>query len=300
MPLDWYPILSSVLLFGAVALGVWTVFRHPVQTEPPINRRIATALGIQRQQTAFEVPALKPILAVFLATAGRFPFLRDSVRQNLAGSGNPNAYSVEEYLALCLASAAGVTLLGALAIGPAGPVAILFMLPAPLVGFFIPYWSLREAARKRASAISKQLPYTLDLIAIMMEAGATFSEAINTLIRDDPEDDLNQELRLVQAEIEFGTQRATALKNMADRIPLGSLRSVVGAVNQAESLGTPLSTIMKNQSTMLRNIRTVRAEEASAKASLKILVPSLLILAAVVLVVFSPLILYYWNRGGAF
>jgi tight adherence protein C len=144
--------------------------------------------------------------------------------------------------------------------------------------------------------IARQLPYTLDLIALMMGAGSTFTEAIQTIIREDPEDDFNQELRIVLSEIEFGTKRATALSNMAERIPMDALRSIVGAVNQAETLGTPLSEILKNQSNMLRMHRSVEAEKVSASASLRILVPTMLILVAVVIFLFGPLIIR-WMRG---
>src|SRR5690606_2505 len=154
-----------------------------------------------------------------------------------------------------------------------------------------PIYLLGDAASSRVSRIAKQLPYTLDLIALSMAAGSTFSEAIDTIIRDDPQDDFNQELAIVQAEIRFGTSRANALMNLANRIPLETLRSVVGAVNQAETLGTPLSQILKTQSTMLRVNRTVRAEKLSASASLRILIPSMLIMLAVVLSVLAPFII---------
>ena len=97
----------------------------------------------------------------------------------------------------------------------------------------------------------------------------------------------------MQSEIEFGTTRAIALTNMAERLPLDQLRSVIGAVNQAELLGTSLSTILKNQATMLRNGRSVTAEKRSAEASLRIIVPSMLIMAAVLLCVFGPYIIRF-------
>ena len=100
-----------------------------------------------------------------------------------------------------------------------------------------------------------------------------------------------------RAEIEFGTPRNQALTNMADRVPLESVRSVIGAVNQAEALGTPLSEILKNQSGMLRMHRSVRAEKLSASASLRILIPSMLILMSVVLIIFGPLIIRWVESG---
>ena len=115
--------------------------------------------------------------------------------------------------------------------------------------------------------------------------------AVQTLIRDAPEEDMNQELRIALSEIEFGATRAAALSHLAKRIPLEPLHSVIAAINQAEKLGTPLSTILKLQADMLRMHRGVRAEKLSASASLRILVPSTMILMAVVVIVFSPMII---------
>lgn len=295
---DIWQILLSLLQFGSVSFFIWALFRQPYQPEPPINRRIALALGIQRRQTVFDIPFLRPFLSLALMSARRFPFFRQRIRQDLEASGNPSSYSVDEYTALCLSGAVVLTALCMLLVGRVGSWYTIVLLISPLFGFIIPLWSLKEAALSRTNAIGKQLPYTLDLIAILMEAGATFTEAVNTVIRDNPSDDLNQEFRMVLAEIEFGSPRGTALASLAERVPLESLRGVIGAVNQAEQLGTPLSGILKNQAVMLRNMRTVKAEDAAAKASLRILIPSMLIMLAVVIVVFAPLVIQWILQGG--
>jgi tight adherence protein C len=286
-------ILTSLSVFAAVAMVVYAVFRFPVPAEPPLHRRIATAVGAHRR-TVFENPVLAPVMNLGLTVAGRFGFqpLRQRIRQDLEASGNPSGYSVQEYLAVCLISAVGLgvaTTVVELVLGGS-----LLLLAAPLmalVGLGVPLWMVRAAAQRRVGRISKQLPYTLDLISLTMGAGSSFTEAIETLIRDNPEDDLNQELRIVLSEIEFGTARAGALANLAERIPLDSLRSVVGAIIQADRLGTSLAPILKAQADMLRMYRSVRAEKLSASASLRILVPSMLILLAVVIIVFAPLII---------
>jgi tight adherence protein C len=141
--------------------------------------------------------------------------------------------------------------------------------------------------------IAKQLPYTLDLVALVMAAGSSFAEAIETLIRDQPDEDLNQELQIALSEMEYGAPRNVALKNLAERIPLESLRSVVAAVNQSERLGTPMSSILKLQADMLRAQRGVVAEKKSASASLRILIPSMMIMISVVTILFSPMIIRY-------
>ena len=291
-------ILFTLPLGIGLFLLVWALFRHPVPAESPVHRRIAEAVG-QHRQTVFEHPITAPVMTLGLTMAHRFnmPAIRQRIRQDLEGAGNPSGYSVEEYLAICLLSAAALAVAsGFLEIMLGSSMALIIVPVMAVVGFAIPLWTLRNASQRRLGRVAKQLPYTLDLIALVMGAGSSFTEAIETLIRDAPEEDLNQELRIVLSEIEFGTTRATALQNLADRIPLESLRSVVGAVVQAERLGTPLSSILKLQSDMLRMHRSVRAEKLSASASLRILIPSMLILFAVVLVVFAPMIIR-WFEG---
>ncbi len=291
--------MLSLIVGSATFLLIYAVFGVDVAPEPPVHRRIAKAVGIQRQ-TLFEQPIWMPMMALMLGIARRvgWPSLRQTVRQRLNASGNPSGYSVDEFIAICLFS-------GTLAVGAALALQLLaggsfLMITGPAFaafGFVGPLYLLKASADARVSRIGRQLPYTMDLIALTMAAGSTFPEAIRTLIRDDPEEDLNVELDIVLSEMDYGTTRAAALSNLADRIPLESLRSIVGAINQAESLGTPLSNILKLQADMLRNARSVRAEKVSASASLRILVPSMLILLAVVIILFGPTIILPALRG---
>jgi len=297
MPIDLIlQLLVSIVLFSAIFLLVWSLFRFPVEAEPPIHRRIAMAVGAGQRRTLYENPVMAPVMSLALTASRRFgwTWMRQKIHRDLNASGNPNGYSVDEYVGIGLATGVG------LGVGTGLVLMLLFGDPEPLimlgmigVGFIGPVVALQEAARSRLSRISKKLPYTLDLISLMMEAGSTFTEAIDTIIRDEPDDDFNQELIVVRAEIDFGTTRLQALQGMAERIPLESLRSIVGAINQSETLGTPLSSILKSQSGMLRMHRSVRAEKLSASASLRILIPSMLILGAVVLVIFGPLIIRF-------
>lgn len=296
------PLILSLFVGVSVFLLIWSVFRIPLPDEPPVHRRIVLAIGAGQRQTLFEQPLLAPVMALAMMCARRFNVasIRTRVRENLDASGNPNGYSVEEYLAICLICSVFLAVLSAaVAIALAGTFNPLTAMIMAVAGFAVPLWTLKDAANRRKLRIGKQLPYTLDLVALMMGAGSTFTEAIETIVNDNPDDDFNQELRIVQSEIDFGTQRATALMNLANRVPLESLRSVIGAINQAEAMGTPLSQILKNQSDMMRMHRSVRAEKLSASASLRILFPSMLILVAVVIFVFGPMIIRY-SRDGLF
>jgi tight adherence protein C len=294
-----FAVVTSAFVFAGIFVPIYAIFRYPVPDEAPIHRQIAKAVGVD-QETVFENPLFAPALSLFVQLAKRVNLtgLRKSIRQNLQASGNPSGYTVDQVLALALASAFVVgTFSGGISLLINGGMLLLFLPTMSVVGFMIPLTVLSSSANKRTRKIGKQLPYTLDLIALVMASGSSFTEAIETLIRDDPDDELNQELGFSLSEMEFGTTRAQALQNLGSRIPLDSLRSVVGAVNQAEKLGTPLSSILKVQAEMLRMHRSVRAEKLSASASLKILIPSMLILLAVVLVIAAPLIIRFITQG---
>ena len=110
-------------------------------------------------------------------------------------------------------------------------------------------------------------------------------------------DPFNVELKAMLAEMDLGTTRRAALQNLAERVPIEMLRSIVASVIQAEELGTPLSDVLHSEATLLRLQRSVRAENAAAVASVRILLPSLLILMSVVLAVFAPAIVRAVKRG---
>ena len=287
-----FHIFVSILLFAAVLLCVWSLFNFSAAAAAPL--RPVQATGSPDRNTLFENPLMAPVLVLALALTRRFDFpgLRAKVRRDLDASGNPSSYSVDEYLAITMACAVTAMLLAALFMGFwAGRRIPMVMFLAMILGFVGPLWSLRSAAKARMRRISKKLPYTLDLIALMMGAGSTFTEAIDAIIRDEPDDDFNHELRIAGAEMEMGATRAAALESMAQRVPIDALLSVVGAINQAERLGTPLSTILSVQAQMLRMYRSIRAEKLAASADLQILLPTLLVLIAALLTLIGPIII---------
>ncbi|QQE12093.1 type II secretion system F family protein [Planctomycetota bacterium] len=285
----------SLMVFSSVFLTIYAIFRFPAQTAPPVHRRFAESVG-EIHLTLFENKMISPITSFFVMIASRFSVesIRKRVWQDLNASGNHAGYTVEEYIAVCLMTSCGFGIISILIqMIFANSIVILFAPLLFLVGFYIPLWTLRDSANQRTNRIAKQLPYTLDLISLTMASGASFVEAVDTLIRDNPDEDLNQELQLALNEIKFGSTRANALRNLSDRIPLNTLQSVIAATNQADKLGSPLAAILQTQADMLRVQRSVRAEKLAASASLRILIPSMLILIAVVTLVFSPLLIRF-------
>ncbi len=296
-PAQW--IVSLILGFAA-ALVILALFNQAGEAKLSPQRAAAIATGHKDRRTVFEYPQTRPILWLLLGISHRLSIqsLKRWIRRKLVASGNPNYFTPEEYLALSLLT--GLVLAGLIEIVHlmiTSSLSLFLPMVGMILGFALSIIYLYEQAESRMSTISKRLPYALDLISLAMGAGATFGEAISTIVRESREDPLNVEFRAMLAEMQLGTTRRKAMENLARRVPLEAMRGLVASVMQAEQLGTPLGTMLHDQAELMRLNRSARAEDLAAKASIRILVPCLLLVLAVILVVFGPMVIRYAREG---
>lgn len=296
-------IVLSVGFFAFVVLLIVGMFRQSPEMRMSYQRKAALETGHADRETLFENPVARPVVWICLsiAYAMALPKLKDWISRMLVASGNPDYYTAEEYLALGLFYG-GVfgAFLGVFHLVAVGQFSLFLMLAGLVGGVVVMLLQLWDKVRKRLREISRKVPYALDLIALAMGAGATFYEAVQTVVREEPDDPFNVELKTVLAEIELGTSRRQALGNMTKRVPIDNLQSIIASVIQADELGTPLADVLHSQATLLRLQRSTRAENAAATASIHILLPSLLILFSVILAVFGPAIIRFIRNGGLF
>ncbi len=294
----------SIGILVSVTMLILAVFGQGGQIEISPQRQVALATGHTDRRTVFEQPVLRPLVWLLLAMSHRLamPKFKDWLRRNLVAAGSPDYYTPEEYLALSLlmglAFAGGFELVNVLL--TRGTLSFMVAVIGVVLGVGLNIFQLYDGAQKRIRLISHRVPYAIDLIALAMGAGATFTEAVKAVVRrsdEDEDDPFHVELRAMLAEIELGTTRRDALQNLAERVPLDLLRSIVASVIQAEELGTPLADVLHSEATLLRMQRSLRAENAAAVASVRILIPSLLILMSVVLAVFAPAMVRIFRRG---
>lgn len=267
------------------------------------QRAAAIATGHTDRRTIFENPVFRPVMWIFLSIGFSLPLpsTRKYLREKLIAAGSPNYYTPEEYLALSMLSgfALGVLLMAVRFI-IAGDFSLFGLIVGFVIGFALSICQISDKASSRLQKITKQLPYAIDLIALAMGSGATFTEAVKTITRptnENEDDPLKVELRALLAEIDLGTTRREALANMARRVSLESIRGLVASVSQAEELGTPLEKVLHDQATLMRMQRSVRAENKAAIASVRILVPCLLLVVAVMLAIFGPAIIRTMQEG---
>ncbi|MBS3733907.1 MAG: type II secretion system F family protein [Phycisphaerae bacterium] len=299
---EWMDAALTSVMGLATTMLVMAVFSQTGRVQLSPQREVALATGHTDRRTAFEHPYLRPFMMVLLSLSHRLavPRLKDWLRRTLVTEGNRQYYTPEEYLAVTMATglaAGGGFVLIVLIIY--GQLSIPVLILGVVAGVGLALFQLRSRSRKRLREISKRVPYSLDLIALAMGAGATFTEAMETVVHEDPDDPFNAELGTVLAEMELGATRRQALQNLSARLPIEALQNIVASVIQAEQLGTPLGDVMHDEASLLRDQRSAEAENKAAGASVKVLFPTLLIMMACLLAVLGPMILKI-VRGGMF
>jgi len=165
-------------------------------------------------------------------------------------------------------------------------VALQFMLL-----WVIPDFWLAGAIRRRHLSIQRSLPFVLDLLTLSVEAGMDFISALQRNCKLRKLDPLNEELLRMTKEIQIGSSRKEALKNMALRVRQPDLKAVTGALIQADELGVSIGAMLRIQSEQLRSRRFDRAEKLAAEAPVKMLGPLMLcIFPAVFIVLLGPIL----------
>jgi len=157
--------------------------------------------------------------------------------------------------------------------------------------WIVPDLWLLGAVRRRHQSIQRSLPFVLDLLTLSVEAGMDFISALQRNCKLRRLDPLNEELLRMTKEIQVGSSRKEALRNMADRVHQPDLKSVACALIQADELGVSIGAMLRIQSEQLRARRFDRAEKLAAEAPVKMLGPLMLcIFPAVFIILLGPIL----------
>lgn len=150
---------------------------------------------------------------------------------------------------------------------------------------------LSSTIKKRQKSIQKAMPFMIDLLTLSVEAGIDFMNALQRSLENRKADPLTEELVRVNHEIQLGTSRRNALKNLARRVDMPDMRSFAYALIQADELGVSIGTILRIQSDQIRQKRFARAEKMANEAPVKMLGPLMLfIFPAVFIVLLGPIL----------
>jgi tight adherence protein C len=166
--------------------------------------------------------------------------------------------------------------------------AVLFLVLLPSMGALFPSAWLNRKVSERKLAILRDLPDTLDLLAISVEAGMGFEGALEVVCQNFTSplaDEFSRTLR----EMELGLPRRDAFQNLKRRTEVPELSNFVLALLQADALGIPIGRVLKTQAAEMRNKRRQWAREKAGKLPVKIMFPLVgFIFPAVLVIVLGP------------
>ena len=241
----------------------------------------------------FWVRVVKPFSGKALKSVTRFTpseYLERTHRKLLL-SGMTGSMRAEEFV-IAQAAATGLLTVGALAYvllaQPAPRIGILLLVLGPTIGWCLPASWLSRKVSERQGAILKDLPDTLDLLAISVEAGMGFEGALEIVCQhfNSP---LAEEFARTLHEMELGLPRRDAFQNLKRRTDVPELSNFVLALLQADALGIPIGRVLKTQATEMRNKRRQWAREKAAKLPVKMLFPLVgFVFPAIMVVIMGP------------
>ena len=179
---------------------------------------------------------------------------------------------------------------------------IMIIIVGSMLSALSPTLVLNAKIKNHQDAIRTQLPDTLDLLSVCMEAGLSFDASL-LKVSERMEGPLIDELVTVFRQIQLGKSRNDALKTLSDSTDVSELKTFISAVIQANTLGIPITNVLAAQSEQLRIAKREQIKEKAAKVPSKMTIPTvLLILPAIICVIMGPVVIQVKDQlaGGLF
>ncbi|KLU04823.1 Type IV fimbrial assembly protein PilC [Rhodopirellula islandica] len=160
-----------------------------------------------------------------------------------------------------------------------------------LLAYSLPVMWLNRAVKKYHQMLRAALPDFLDLMVVCLDAGLSLQESVKQVGEElrwiHP--GFTHEIDLVQHDIDLGSPVDKAIRRFADRSGYDALRTLSSLIREGQRFGTNVSESLSGHADMLRFQREQAAEENAQKASVKIILPTMLfIFPAIFIVLVSP------------
>lgn len=142
-------------------------------------------------------------------------------------------------------------------------------------GFYLPNVFLTNVIKRRQQSIQRAWSDALDLLLICVESGMSVEAAMGRVAQEIGQSSvpLAEELTLTIAELSFIGDRSKAFENLADRVGMQTVKSVVTSLIQSERYGTPIGVALRVLAQENRDDRMALAEKKAAALPPKLTVP---------------------------
>jgi tight adherence protein C len=194
-------------------------------------------------------------------------------------------------LVLVLCAAAGTYAAVQFIMGKPPGISALAAAMAAALGWLLPMMMVRSGITRHRKSVGKGLPDALELLAVCVEAGLSLENALQRVVQElkMSHPSLSEEMSMTWAEINILPSREQALLNLAERVDLQSVRSVVGTLCQTLKYGTPLARSLRVVAADVRNDQLTAMEEKANRLPAMMTVPVMLfVLPTIFLIVGGP------------
>ena len=298
-------LLLAASLFLGVAVGIvaYLLVRSMGRKARPVAAIIGDAQLRIRRERAHQDSTLfgfvMSLMPVVVPLSRQLPLdsLRSSLATRYARAGWPGGLNDDELIAVTLLVGVVICIPVLLVLVLIKPLAAPFGLIALLFGPGLVSMSLNSQGDKRDLAISRTLPFALDLLVLTMRAGASLTIAMERVVIDYSHHPIGVEFQATLTDIEVGVTTRQAFENLAQRVPLPIVKSFVDDLIQSEELGRPIADTLERLADRVRVRRVQDAVDTAGKAKVLVLVPGMLVLAATIVVLFAPFIVRYFYGG---
>ena len=287
-------LAAATLSFGGVALITYST-RHPREE---LTRRVRLIQPFNRAEAARDAEksaAGAGFMRVLIEGAAARD--RREIVRWFAKFGVPEDRAMSAYLGLrlCLVLFLGAFFFLALPYFPAFAasrmLAGLVALGAAITGWFIPSMVLHSFVKEHVAMVVSGLPDALELLVICVEAGLSLEDSLTRIVKElkYSHPALAAELALTSADLKILPSREQAFTNLASRINVPSIRSVVTTLSQTMRYGTPLAQALRVVASEMRNDSLIAMEGRANKLPALLTVPMMLfIMPTIFLIVGGP------------
>jgi tight adherence protein B len=265
-------LLSLVMMFAAVALGVWAIGTSMVRENTGLHSALSPYVDdIEGESIGKHSALFQRAVDITGGIAERRGFLTtaenklDQASMPLRAAEALTLYAV--FIVVCFLGSALLT---------RSPISILIF---TALGTFLPTAYVNFKISRRKKKFMTQLPDTLGLLAGTLKAGYSFMQGVEA-VSQEVEDPMGVELRRVVSEAQLGRPVEDALESAAERMESEDFAWAVMAVkiqrevggNLAELLLTVAET-MTARSRLKGEIKALTAEGRMSAIILGILPP---------------------------
>lgn len=163
-----------------------------------------------------------------------------------------------------------------------------------VLGLYFPSVWVSHRIQARQLTAREGFPDALDLLLVCVEAGLGLNAALDRVGKEigRAHPALGTAFEFVGMELRAGKSREMALRNLADRLGVEEVKSLVTILIQSEALGTSIAQALRVHAREMRIKRMMRAEEKAHKLPVKLSFPLVgFILPCLVLVILTPAII---------